>query len=377
MDLPPAVGKLIELAKYQIHDASDEHNIVVGGQGELDELLTAARGHSVEPLVWSQAVRGGLVGVLPQQQRTFEQSALALVRRNLSLTAELQALTSALLEAGVAVLSLKGPVIAELAYGNVGLRRFGDIDLLVKPERRAQALEIVSAAGYDSGDTPLRFLEWNRQVACYNAQKDVLAELHWGLVPRFLPKFDLDAWWERSELFPVAGVALPAPSLEDHLAFLCIHGAKHDWLSLKWAVDVAGLLVRRPDLDWDRVTRTFESFQGRRFLGLGVMLAHRLFEAPVPRSVLKRAETDAAVQTLFSVVLSSWGGSADPTRETLSGLSFSSLLLSSWPAKARLWWHAATSPTGADFDEIPLPRALHRAYALVRPLRLALKRARS
>ncbi len=54
---------------------------------------------------------------------------------NLDLTAELIRVLDSLDAAGIRGLPFKGPVLAQTAYGGVGLRRFLDLDVLVHPRR--------------------------------------------------------------------------------------------------------------------------------------------------------------------------------------------------------------------------------------------------
>ncbi|HEY5488919.1 MAG TPA: nucleotidyltransferase family protein, partial [Candidatus Limnocylindrales bacterium] len=53
-------------------------------------------------------------------------------RRNLRLAGELVLATRALAEAGVTSVSWKGPLLAERAYGDLRLRQFFDLDLLIR-----------------------------------------------------------------------------------------------------------------------------------------------------------------------------------------------------------------------------------------------------
>jgi putative nucleotidyltransferase-like protein len=53
------------------------------------------------------------------------------LRKNLLVTGELVILLRLFVKHGVNVIPFKGPTLAALAYGDLGLREFGDLDLLI------------------------------------------------------------------------------------------------------------------------------------------------------------------------------------------------------------------------------------------------------
>ena len=56
--------------------------------------------------------------------------------RDLELTGELARLLDRFRRDGIAAVPYKGPVLAAQAYGDVALREFVDLDILVHPDRR-------------------------------------------------------------------------------------------------------------------------------------------------------------------------------------------------------------------------------------------------
>ena len=82
----------------------------------------------------------------------------------------------------------------------------------------------------------------------------------------------------------------PAETL---VALLCLHGAKDTWHKLIWLCDVDRLIRVSPSLDWEEVRAFAEESRCRRAVGLGLLLAHRLLETPLPAPVLARLAGDA------------------------------------------------------------------------------------
>src|SRR6185503_3654700 len=102
-------------------------------EGEVDweYVFQLARRHSVVPLVYLQLERHA-PDLVPQpflaklKKHYIENSA-----RNTVLTAELCRLISLFAAAGIEAIPYKGPVLSLFAYGDVALRRFVDLDVIV------------------------------------------------------------------------------------------------------------------------------------------------------------------------------------------------------------------------------------------------------
>ena len=84
---------------------------------------------------------------------------------------------------------------------------------------------------------------------------------------------------------------------EDLLIILCVHGYKHAWERLKWVADVAEVL-RAQELNWKRVFSTATKWKGRRMVLLGLALANRFMEVPLPINILNMIAADHDVTML-------------------------------------------------------------------------------
>ena len=82
-------------------------------------------------------------------------------------------------------------MLALFAYGNVALRRFVDLDVIVKKSDVLKAREILLAEGY----TPSKSLSLNQQELLLRTQHNMqfsrdnhrlIIELHWEVAPHCL-----------------------------------------------------------------------------------------------------------------------------------------------------------------------------------------------
>jgi len=141
----------------------------------------------------------------------------------------------ALANAGICSTSLKGPLLGEAIYGDLGRRPSSDIDLLVAPEQLHAAVEVVRDLGYDA---PTDYVE-----------RGGLPLLHFTLVHarRELPPVEIHwrvHWYERDfareRLLRPSGAPLAEwrPARLDELASLLLFYARDGFVDLRLAADV-------------------------------------------------------------------------------------------------------------------------------------------
>ena len=124
--------------------------VLAGSALDWDEVLVETRRQYIVPLLYRhlQAECTDLVpsGVLEQLREEYVRSAA----RSMSLAAELCAIARLLEDGGVEPLPYKGPVLALQAYGDVALRTFTDLDVLVRKSDVWKARQILCSRGYSS-----------------------------------------------------------------------------------------------------------------------------------------------------------------------------------------------------------------------------------
>jgi hypothetical protein len=228
--------------------------------------------------------------------------------RNLTHARELIRLLGVLESGGVEALAYKGPTLAAHVYGDLSHRQFGDLDLLVRPHDAARAMALLAEQGYAGSPWPdgaegATQLTRSHVHALHNANGSIEVELHWAFMP---PEFsfdaDLGAWWTRLEWRPLGGVRVRALPAEELLVVLCVHGCRHLWVRLKSVCDVAALVAREQELDWDRAFREADKAGARRMLALGIVLARDLTGAVLPPDVARRVDAEPEVPALVTAV---------------------------------------------------------------------------
>src|SRR4051794_310038 len=99
-------------------------------ESEWQPLVRLARVHAVTPTLLRALERRAPAspkGLMNALQKRAGESA----RSNLQRTRSLLRILDACSEEGIRAVAFKGPLLAALAYGDIGLREFVDIDVLV------------------------------------------------------------------------------------------------------------------------------------------------------------------------------------------------------------------------------------------------------
>ena len=214
--------------------------------------------------------------------------------------AELLELVNELAAVGVAVLPLKGPIIASWVYGSAALRQFGDLDIFVAPGSVARAQDTLRKRGYEFRS------ERRTDTLAVKASGagDIHVDLQWALARRaFRFPLRLEELWDRAITIEVDGVAIHQPEPGDYLLILCAHGAKHCWSSLIWIADIAAFLrMFGKELDWAKLVDRAAGVGGEKQLMLGLRLAHELMHADLPQSVAARLRAYPSLDLLVADV---------------------------------------------------------------------------
>jgi hypothetical protein len=236
---------------------------------------------------------------------------------SLRMTAELFRILDQFASAGIGALPVKGPVLAVRAYGDPAMRSYGDLDLLVRQHEIRRATELMMAAGYDAA-VPLAAIDAGKIPGQYLFSKrnsNLLVELHNDFTLRYFPRrLPLERWFERQTCVILDSHEVRALCVEDELVLICVHGAKHLWERLMWIADVAALVSRQSNLDWERAGTSAKEAGAERMLYVGLQLSERLLKLRLPDDVLRKVKSDKVAGNLAGQILS-WlpaAGNAPP-----------------------------------------------------------------
>ncbi|HYN80743.1 MAG TPA: nucleotidyltransferase family protein [Gemmatimonadaceae bacterium] len=336
-------------------------------------FLRTAHYHGMLPVVYLRLSETGVSVVPPTVMSWLRRSFQETTWRNTLLAGELTRVLDLLASHSIDAVPFKGPVLAALAYENVAMRQFGDLDLLVQPHERARTRELLLGDGYTMYDGWSHVDELNHEYTLVGTRGGVRLDVHWKLFPRAVLPVKPDRLRQQLAEVRIGDRTVRTFSPEDTLLILCVHADTHAWERLKWISDIARLVTSHPGLDWAKSVEIADSTGSERILLLGLRLADDLLGAASPEQVITRARTSRHVTRLANTVSERL---FEPAATDVEADRDKSLL--QLRSRDRLWhklWLAAT-PNESDWEVMRLPGSLSALYYVIRPFRLLRKYGR-
>ncbi|MCP6759817.1 MAG: nucleotidyltransferase family protein [Fischerella sp. CENA71] len=311
VNVSPEMQLLLCCASTQIDVAKTEQIKSLIQQADLDwqKISSSAWKHGLMPLLYTNlnAIAPDTIpkDVLNQLRNLFYTNA----QRSLMLTGELVQLLRLLQENGISAVPYKGPVLANLLYGNIGLRQFCDLDILVQQQDVLKFKTLLMSRGYRpkvqlTEAEEINYLK-DKSKHTYNFindSKGIMVEIHWRITPRYTSAIEVKYVWENLHSSSLGGMKIYTFSLEDWLLLLSNHASRHRWEKLSWLTDIAELLRQNPEIDWEKVMQKANDFDCRRMLFLGLFLTHQLIGINLPTEIINKITNDQKVAKLASEI---------------------------------------------------------------------------
>ena len=368
-----AEHELLLCCRYTAADVATERRIHGLLQKDIDwaYVFRVAGRHGVAPLLYRTLTAVHATSVPTTVYESFRRHVIACGMQSRLLMRSSADIFRLFEKEGFRTLAFKGGSLAKLAYGDVALRQFTDLDLLVHRDDYAEARRLLLAHGY-------------RQRADYGWETHfegdarVSVDLHEGLSEaRFPVPADFEGWWRRRQLVEVDGQAIATLSFEDLMVVLAIQTAKDSWsrtLRLAKVYDVAAIMTREPGLDWATVEQEATRLHVRGMLAFAAGLAAVLFRMSIPEQVTAIAPQTDAIRSLVAEQVvklfdESRAGDATTPRRIVFHWSVRERLRDKlWPFVAIPL--AIVRPNELDRAVVALPASLSWLYYVIRVIRL-------
>lgn len=232
---------------------------------------------------WNQALA---IPLASEECATWKQAMLrtwALNQRRLS---QANQIAEQLGNIGVPLLVVKGLPLALSAYGHLGLRPMGDLDLVVPASKANEAIKALTTAGWTALPTPLKgsdapgadslhpWIHRNRPLAAFDElyfrvrnghgfrlSDGSETDLHWYVFHEHCNPGSDDALWHAAECLEqrnrstTTGVSplLRLPDPADHLLLVLSHASRWESVApIRWVADAVLLLQTATAFNWNR-----------------------------------------------------------------------------------------------------------------------------
>lgn len=378
-EMRPEIQLLLSCARTNIDsEKAKQIKILLQENIDWDYLIQIARWHGVMPLLYSS-----LNSICPQAIPSAQLAQLRSyfhtnARRSLFLTSELLKVLNLLQTHEISAIPYKGAVLAAFAYGNLSLRQFCDLDILIHPRDILRTQNLLISEGYQLH----RQLDWEQHFLHQDSKVNV--DLHWGITQKERPfEVDFEGLWSRIEPISLAGTKVVNLGAEDLLLILCVQITKDCWQwkeQLAKICDIAQLLRVHPSMDWNCVINQARKLGSERMLILGLLLAQKLLGTDLPNEILPRIEAHPIVEALANQVCERLlykdyrlGLDDRPPKyldreKNLFYFRVRERLQDKVPYFLHLV-QVAIAPTEQDRAFVPIPAYLSFLYYLIRPIR--------
>jgi Uncharacterised nucleotidyltransferase len=373
----PEVRLLLACSRTTIDDKwSLRIQQLVNQDLDWDRILYLAGGHGTVPLLHRHLSAPGPIGVPEQTLKHLRDETHRIAGRNVLLATELLTITGLLDRNGISSIPYKGPALACQIYGDLRLRGFIDLDLLIRQKDLTAARNLLIKNGYQpkvemTAAKERAFLRSECDETFSRDDGKILIELHWAITPPYFSfPIKTEDLFQRASSVELLGRKVPALAIEDLLLILCVNGTKDMWRRLEFICRVSELLQRYPGLDWDETFTRARELRAERMLLLGLFLAQRFLDAPLPSSVFDKIKNEKKLDRLADEVATVL---FVRSAEVLSQFELARFRLRT---RERLrdrvvyCYRRAFAPTYQDLDILSLPRSLEFLYPFFRPFRL-------
>ena len=174
-------------------ETSDRIRALLKNEIDWSYLQKRGRWHGVMPLLYMNVNRA-CEGEVPRDLcQRLKKHYVAISRRNMVLTGELVRLLRLFEAHGIPIIPYKGPTLAVMAYRDLTLRAFDDLDILVHKADVMKAKEVLVSQGYEPAFALKRvqenaYLESPFEYSHHFGRGDGLGfvDLHWTVEPEYL-----------------------------------------------------------------------------------------------------------------------------------------------------------------------------------------------
>lgn len=309
--------------------------------------------------------------------------------KNLSMLSRLFSCLQILTEHEIKAVPFKGPGFTLNVYGDLALRDYCDLDILIFKTDLPHAVELLQKNNYSPvfslGSNQLKILsKFDNEFGLVH-KDGISIDLQWELTGGYFQKGltlgQLEGQLQQSSWF---GRNISQFSNEDMIVYLAVHGCQHLWRQLDNICCLSEQMkkIERSGerIDWDIVLEKTETLGCSRMVKIALNLCAKLFGHEFPPRVSEFLQSDQQALQLSDQFVSSlievdsWSFASAKSRR-FSRLQLA--MLDNTTQKINYGLYLLFCPTRHDIELMRLPRYLCQFYYLLRPVRLLIEYIRN
>jgi len=340
-----------------------------------EDMIHLAYYHGVLPLLYKSIKHHQTLYGLSILKQNYQKIA----RNNMLMSMELIKTIDLFKQKNISALAFKGPALAQIAYSDITLRQFGDLDILIHQKDIDSVIELLEERHYIL-DIEMQEQEREKILSTLNviglkhSEKNIRIEIHWRLTARnYAISWDDSKIWERYDEVIIHKQAIPTLSFDNHLLYLCVHGAKHLYERLEWLCDIDCMLRTKPAISWEEIILSAERLKVLRILLLTLGLCETILDLELSDRVKKEMNKDISLVKLQEkiIALSFTDKIQKPTGYQKFILLYS--MRDSLYERLSFVYFSLFTPKFDDYKMFQLPKYLSALYPILRVFRLGKK----
>ncbi|SHI20616.1 nucleotidyltransferase domain-containing protein [Sporanaerobacter acetigenes] len=213
----------------------------------------------------------------------------------------------------IEVIVFKGAYLVDKVYKKIGLRKMGDVDVLIHKKDLDRAINILINNGfkYKEEHCSKAWFDENYYRTALYVKGPVEIELHWDLLPVVNPlKFNIEDIWNTAEDDKLFDISVKEMKIELLLIYLCIHVSYCHFFnhnSIRRLYDIYLILLSK-EIDWSYFIDKSIEYDLNKFVGVSLSYVNEIFEEIVSNKVisslidertLKRFKKEITISELF------------------------------------------------------------------------------
>jgi len=326
-------------------------------------FIDLAYAHGVFPLVYKE-LKSYETEIPQDVLQTMKTDNMSIVKQNMLMSAELIKVMKILEENNIEALAFKGPTLAQMAYGDITLRQYMDLDILVNKKdiyKTYKLLQNTYTRDIERSESQEKIWFKYAHDLGLTAKNNVHVEFHWQMLDSDHPiNLENINFFQNTHQIKINNYPISVISNEEFLIYLCVHGSKHLYERLEWIVDI-DRFINFQKIDWKKFDNLIEGKNYQKFVYLGLYMANFLFGTKIGISEYKNNND---IQKVTSHIFNLWQKNSDFTNK--DNIRHMLKLFSSTLDKIYYIHKVYLKPTFTEYWYIDLPKPL---YFLYYPLR--------
>ena len=327
---------------------ADKDNIKESSRLDLNwkDISNRVASYKLGPLLYRQLHDSE--GIPQSVKQALREDTALVFAKNILLLQELESLIEKFRQGGIEIIILKGAALAYEVYGDIALRGFDDIDILIKRKDRDKIFSILRKCGYSiSQKERLDFSLKYRSQVLFAKDSKFFIDLHWNLMDleRYnkVTNIDLDRIWNNKQPLDIKGISSYQLSLNDTIIYQCLHLAiQHAFKGLLMCVDINELISKyKGKINWDSLIEDVAYYRVKKPVFYAFLFTKRMFNSDIPQWVLDRLKPKMSSLEEKIIFKKLKSANMDKNIEYI----LTPLLLDSWPQRLKfIFFDSLRSP---------------------------------